>query len=514
MDCTKKNGDTGTCAGFSSDDNTPVNFTELYAAVSKCNQKALVGEENSESQETENCVSEDGLICGENVDSLLQVLGISMEGVESKDSETKVIASDLVRESLQKITAMLGLPDRGLEALDLTNINESTIDQFAEIVHVLNEIASALETPGNEALISQLNMGDGSLAKDEMSMQNKDTQSELASSLRVELFKFQMGMQILGISGEVQSKAAEKAEQVSLMGMNQAVDPSSISMSVEQIKKLFGKALENIDQNSVGKGVSEANVIQVSSDSDNTDQLNVTNVDTKTYRTLLKVDTNDNGSKNVNADVEGKKNDQLVTIANGNIIANDAAAEVEIPEFSVASDVNQIKMDVSNVHHQEKISTTLRKMGDESAVMEQITGKLTSVIRSGSNEVRIQLRPESLGEVNIRIKMEGDVVFTRIQVESQQVKQIVESNLQTLKDALANQNLSTGLIDVSVGKDSGNNGGFQWDLHKDQQSKHSSDNSSEQEQDLEQNVPVNNSRAMIGKDTGIRYGSNSIEYYA
>jgi flagellar hook-length control protein FliK len=285
-------------------------------------------------------------------------------------------------------------------------------------------------------------------------------------------------------------------------------------MSVEQIKKLFGKALEDIDQNSTGKVVSEGITVQVSDDSGNDDQLNIAKVDSKTYRTLLKVDSSESGGENSKPEVEGKKNDHLNTIAAGNIIASETTADVEIPEFTVAADVNQIKMDVSNVHHQEKISTTLRKMGDESAVMEQITGKLTSVIRSGSNEVRIQLRPESLGEVNIRIKMEGDVVFTRIQVESQQVKQIVESNLQTLKDALANQNLSTGLIDVSVGKDSGNNGGFQWDLHRDQHSQHGSDNSSEQEQDIEQNVPVKNSRVMIGKDTGIQYGSNSIEYYA
>jgi flagellar hook-length control protein FliK len=514
MDCTKKNGDFGKCAGSSLEDDTPVNFAELYATVSKCNQKALVGEETSETQGTENCICEDALISGENVDSLLQALGIGVDSVESKDAETKDIASDLVKESLQKITAMLGLPDRELEALDLTNINESTIDQFAEIVHVLSEIVSALETPGNESLISQLNMGDGSLPQNEISTTQTGEQSELASSLRVELFKFQMGMQILGISGAVQSKAAEKAEQVSLMGMNQAVDPSSISMSVEQIKKLFGKALEDIDQNSTGKVVSEGITVQVSDDSGNDDQLNIAKVDSKTYRTLLKVDSSESGGENSKPEVEGKKNDHLNTIAAGNIIASETTADVEIPEFTVAADVNQIKMDVSNVHHQEKISTTLRKMGDESAVMEQITGKLTSVIRSGSNEVRIQLRPESLGEVNIRIKMEGDVVFTRIQVESQQVKQIVESNLQTLKDALANQNLSTGLIDVSVGKDSGNNGGFQWDLHRDQHSQHGSDNSSEQEQDIEQNVPVKNSRVMIGKDTGIQYGSNSIEYYA
>ena len=45
----------------------------------------------------------------------------------------------------------------------------------------------------------------------------------------------------------------------------------------------------------------------------------------------------------------------------------------------------------------------------------------------------------------------------RIQVENQQVKQIVESNLQLLKDALAEQNLQAGSFEVNVGDGWGDN---------------------------------------------------------
>ncbi|HEX2956020.1 MAG TPA: flagellar hook-length control protein FliK [Chitinispirillaceae bacterium] len=193
-------------------------------------------------------------------------------------------------------------------------------------------------------------------------------------------------------------------------------------------------------------------------------------------------------------------------------ILQDSTTSSDLKDFSIAADVSNIKINTSQAVTQEKISSVLGRMTDETAVMEQISGKLTSVIRSGSNEVRIQLRPEALGEVNLQIKMEGDIVFAKIQVESQQVKQIVESNLQSLKDALAGQNLSSGSIDVSVGHEKDNP--TDWDLQQHQQRQNAEEYHGGQHHGKNSVNQSRNEQILNRIDTVNRYGTNSIEYYA
>lgn len=519
MDCTKKGYDTDSSAGFSQDRPGCVNFSELYTRISECNRNALVNDDDDqELPQVEDDQSNTDVINAVDFQFLLQLQDLTEEG-GAVDDGTNAVASELIKDALQTITAALGLPDRGIDKLDISEATESTVEQFAEIVYALNQIVSALDVPGNDATISQLN-GAGDTEKSiDVDLQST-SQSGMSSALRVELFKLQMGMQLLGISAEVQGKIADLGQQISMNGMNQATDPSAIEMPVEQISALFGKALDLMNKDKADKGTIDAkpgNVwTDINVDHQEKEEGILKQFDTQTYRTLLNVDKVEKNSENSKGDHLEKKDD-LITILNADAaIIQDGTKDARMPEFTVAADVQHIKVDLPGQQSltQEKITSALRRMGDESSVVEQITGKLTSVIRSGSNEVRIQLRPESLGEVSLSIKMEGDVVFAKIQVESQQVKQIVESNLQVLKDALASQNLSAGHIDISVGNNDNGNGNLDWDLHRHQDGQGRMNDTNEQKTQEDQNDIVRTNRVFTGNDTGIRYGNNSIEYFA
>jgi flagellar hook-length control protein FliK len=519
MDCTKKGCDTDSSAGFSQDRPGCVNFSELYTRISECNRNALVNDDDDqELPQVEDDQSNTDVINAVDFQFLLQLQDLTEEG-GAVDDGTNAVASELIKEALQTITATLGLPDRGIDKLNISEATESTVEQFAEIVYALNQIVSALDVPGNDATISQLN-GAGDTEKSiDVDLQST-SQSGMSSALRVELFKLQMGMQLLGISAEVQGKIADLGQRISMNGMNQATDPSAIAMPVEQISALFGKALDLMNKDKADKGTIDAkpgNVwTDINVDHQEKEEGILKQFDTQTYRTLLNVDKVEKNSENSKGDHLEKKDD-LITILNADAaIIQDGTKDARMPEFTVAADVQHIKVDLPGQQSltQEKITSALRRMGDESSVVDQITGKLTSVIRSGSNEVRIQLRPESLGEVSLSIKMEGDVVFTKIQVESQQVKQIVESNLQVLKDALASQNLSAGHIDVSVGNNDNGNGNLDWDLHRHQDGQGRMHDTNEQKTQDDQNDIVRTNRVFTGNDTGIRYGNNSIEYFA
>jgi flagellar hook-length control protein FliK len=521
MDCINNGDNAGCCAGFSRSNAEGANFSELYTRMSNCNRDALVSDDDElemESGEGDQSNTEVNTVFDPATFFPLQDLTVS----EDTTTENSIVASELICKALQTVTEVLGLPDRGIEESGVLKINDSTVGELAEVVYTLTEIIAALEIPdnnGSDSLPGTEETG-GMKTGSEAALQNAGP-ADISTTLRVQLFKLQMGIQLLGASAEVQNKAAELAQKVAMAGMNQAIDPSSISMPLEQIRKLFGQALDSMGKNSqsgtanVKSGTFAGSVIIDSPEKENGI---VRTFDTQTYRTLLKVDSVEQNSEKTGEKGSAnrmEKSENLMTAVNTEAaFMQDGIKDTSMPELAVASDIKSISMDVSASHSntQEKISSALSRM-DDAPVMEQITGKLTSVIRSGSNEVRIQLRPESLGEVSLRIKMEGDVVFTKIQVESQQVRQIVESNLQLLKDSLAGQNLSAGLIEVSVGNDDNSGGNFEWNLQHHHNGRGDSDDHEAQSERVQDDA-ANVNRRVNGNDTGIRYGTNSIEYYA
>ena len=69
-------------------------------------------------------------------------------------------------------------------------------------------------------------------------------------------------------------------------------------------------------------------------------------------------------------------------------------------------------------------------------------------------EVRVRLEPPDLGSVRIRLGAGEKTLSGEIAVSNQEVKGIVESQIQQLRSSLTNQGLDVGRIDVSVRDDS------------------------------------------------------------
>ena len=65
----------------------------------------------------------------------------------------------------------------------------------------------------------------------------------------------------------------------------------------------------------------------------------------------------------------------------------------------------------------------------------------------------IKLKPDHLGKVTVEIAVENGAVTAKFLAESDKVKEILESNLQDLKDHLAKQGMVVQDLSVSVGND-------------------------------------------------------------
>ncbi len=108
----------------------------------------------------------------------------------------------------------------------------------------------------------------------------------------------------------------------------------------------------------------------------------------------------------------------------------------------------------------EQISTRIAQAaGGQAAVMEemaetvlpQVIRSVASLVRAGGAEMRLQLQPADLGEIELRVRTAEAAVRGEVVVSNPEVKQLLEQNMSRLRDALAEQGLDLEGFSVDVG---------------------------------------------------------------
>ena len=94
----------------------------------------------------------------------------------------------------------------------------------------------------------------------------------------------------------------------------------------------------------------------------------------------------------------------------------------------------------------------------QSRIMEQVieSVKTNFKVDEMKSEMIMKLKPESLGNVSLKVSIEKGIVLAEFQVESLAVKQAMEASLQDLRTALQDKGLQLSQLDVSVRKDNQN----------------------------------------------------------
>jgi len=95
----------------------------------------------------------------------------------------------------------------------------------------------------------------------------------------------------------------------------------------------------------------------------------------------------------------------------------------------------------------------------ESRVVQQTIDHLSIHARGDSSTVTIKLHPEELGELQLRLVMEGDKLRVHLQTQNQQVQEVLERNFPRLRDAL--QEAGVNVSDFQVSSDAGERGNQQ-----------------------------------------------------
>jgi flagellar hook-length control protein FliK len=80
------------------------------------------------------------------------------------------------------------------------------------------------------------------------------------------------------------------------------------------------------------------------------------------------------------------------------------------------------------------------------------------VLRDGGGEIRLVLKPESLGSVRIRMNLVDNKIEGRIIVDTSAVKQVIDQSIDALGRALTAGGFQTASLEVSVGGQNADNG--------------------------------------------------------
>lgn len=163
----------------------------------------------------------------------------------------------------------------------------------------------------------------------------------------------------------------------------------------------------------------------------------------------------ENGEEN-NQDNNGESWKEKVKVVVGN--TKDMGLSSKISQENTAQVINNIQNtgDVKEVKTAARVQQNTYVNRDE--ILKQVIDKASVTLTQDKAEMIVNLKPDNLGKLALKVVTENGIITAQMVAENQQVKQIIETNLNVLKDALEKQGMVVQQFSVSVGHDSWNRG--------------------------------------------------------
>ena len=154
--------------------------------------------------------------------------------------------------------------------------------------------------------------------------------------------------------------------------------------------------------------------------------------------------------------VESKSSAQSDAQSNSNSSFSQGNAAEQVIKMSIENADADSVMPVQNnpSNHADKAlqtasSATSRTFDlNKSDILNQIGTKMQDLPETGQSKVTIILKPEHLGRIQLEILNTGDGITARMLTENQQVKELLDKNMETLKSQLGAQGVNVNNIKV------------------------------------------------------------------
>lgn len=203
--------------------------------------------------------------------------------------------------------------------------------------------------------------------------------------------------------------------------------------------------LENMVDNKAEKTVTESVTAETLNGSQKnvSQDLNAENqiiTETKDDNKLPLVEINTETDSKSSNDQNNQSNDQNFS----GLLAQNTNNETTINTYTVTDSQQQFTI------NEIVASTKSAAPKDVHQIVTQIVEKIKIDFKPETTEMKLSLRPESLGELSLKISTQNNVVVAQFIAESQQVKEIIQANINTLKDTLQQMGLEINELSVSV----------------------------------------------------------------
>jgi len=219
-------------------------------------------------------------------------------------------------------------------------------------------------------------------------------------------------------------------------------------------------------------------------------------------------------------DTEAKKQDEKSTETESKTLISPADAKVSASIETSAADSSTNTVNTLDLNQLQKkdISSILNKVENKVTVqakeiINQVVENAKIINTPEKSEIVMELKPESLGKLSLKVVTEQGIVAARFVAESEQVKSILETNMQLLKDSLEKQGVNVQGFSVSVRQENSYSSGRQYENRNQSNGRRTASNSS---------AINSNSAGMFIQDTAerllrsnlYRFGSSTINITA
>jgi len=333
---------------------------------------------------------------------------------------------------------------KSTKPLESTNPNKEDVEKL-EVQKLTNEIFNTIDS-----LIKEL---DSSISKDDIAAEGK-INLENGKSLINDLEK------LINLLVELKDNSIDS---------NSITQKQSILI---EIKDNLSKALINPEVNNENEHKEELKdsikeALFTLSELKNLHKEDSVDLSGKLSSVNLKLNNKESTDEKITEDTanieEESSSKEIDKISSGNNSLSEKQDSTDVKVFSIQTKEDNtislgLKQDnytsIEKVNQTESISEVKTTFIDDNDVMDQIIQKIKIDYKGDESEIRIKLRPESLGEVTLKVTIDKGIVVAKALVENLDIKHLLDSNANILKKALEEHGVDFKGLNVSVGKDS------------------------------------------------------------
>ncbi|SHJ43270.1 flagellar hook-length control protein FliK [Tepidibacter formicigenes] len=176
------------------------------------------------------------------------------------------------------------------------------------------------------------------------------------------------------------------------------------------------------------------------------DRINQENIEIE-FSKVQKVNKNSSLEENLNLDFTQYEDEDLQKLEKeffGMNEMNENGSSINLQNFNVLKSSQGIK-NISSSLNLKQVSNI-----NPNDILEQITKKSKLIIDKDNSSMEIKLEPEHLGKLTLKVVLERGILSAKFIAENDDVKSVIENNMEELKNNLLEQGLNIQSLSVSV----------------------------------------------------------------